>query len=239
MNCERARVLLDDFIDGTLERPLVERLERHLRDCPGCAREEQALRQVVSATSALPDSIEPARDLWPAIEAGLEDRRSEGLPVRTTFGWWRGLAAASLLLAMLGAGYLLRGYIDAAPPPDRAGNRAAVEPVAERPATPTMPAIAEETGHGNALSEIQQAELAFVEARRHLRAALAERRPTLSPETARTIYANLEIMEAAIEEIRASLARDPGNRELGKMLVAAQRREVEFLQRVTQRAARL
>lgn len=248
MNCERVTLLLDDYIDGTLERALVPELERHLRDCTGCAREEREVRRVVSATGALPGSIEPTRDLWSGIDARLETRRPK-LPVaqRTTFGWRRGLAAASLLLAMLAAGWLLRGYLDAPPLPD-APVRAAVHPPVDEPPVgegrsdepeTALPAVGVPLTTRDGRGEIRQAEMAFVEVRQHLRAALDERRPALSAETVRTIDVNLKIMEAAIDEIRASLAEDPGNRELGKMLVAAQRREVEFLQSMTRHLSRL
>ena len=54
---------------------------------PG-ARVDQALDQ-------LPRGIEPARDLWPAIEARLEPRGAR----RSLH--WPGLAAAGLLLAVV------------------------------------------------------------------------------------------------------------------------------------------
>ena len=49
--------------------------------------------------------------------------------------------------------------------------------------------------------------------------------------------ADIATIEAAITEIQSALARDPGNRDLNRLLVAAHRREVDFLEKVTQRAA--
>jgi hypothetical protein len=49
---------------------------------------------------------------------------------------------------------------------------------------------------------------------------------------------NLSIIEDAIGEIRVALDSDPGNAELGRMLLAAHQSEVQLLQRFTQLASR-
>jgi hypothetical protein len=54
----------------------------------------------------------------------------------------------------------------------------------------------------------------------------------MSPETAATVDRNLAVVEKAVDEIRQALARDPGNGELHRMLLAAQRRELDLLERV-------
>jgi hypothetical protein len=87
--------------------------------------------------------------------------------------------------------------------------------------------------------EIQDAERAFIEAKRELRAVLEERRDSLSPATAAMIDHNLEIIEQAISEISVALERDPSNRQRNQMLMTAHRREINLLRRVTHQAARL
>ena len=49
---------------------------------------------------------------------------------------------------------------------------------------------------------------------------------------------NMAIIETAVAEIRGALDADPTNRELNRMLLAVQQRELDFLQRATALAAR-
>ena len=51
----------------------------------------------------------------------------------------------------------------------------------------------------------------------------------LRPETVALLERNLQIIDAAIQESRAALARDPGNAELRQLFAAAYRQKVELL----------
>jgi len=51
----------------------------------------------------------------------------------------------------------------------------------------------------------------------------------LRPETVALLERNLRIIDAAIQESRAALARDPGNAELRQLFAAAYRQKVELL----------
>ena len=66
-----------------------------------------------------------------------------------------------------------------------------------------------------------------------LTGALEQARASLSPETLATIERNLRIIDAALDETRQALARDPGNEALGRMVVAAWRQKVDLLRRAT------
>jgi hypothetical protein len=63
-------------------------------------------------------------------------------------------------------------------------------------------------------------------------AALQERRERLSPETIASVERNLEVIDRALAEVRAALERDPGNKELTRMLVSTHRKKVDTLRRV-------
>ena len=58
---------------------------------------------------------------------------------------------------------------------------------------------------------------------------LAAGRGRLKPETVAVIERNLRIIDAAIAESRAALARDPANAELRRLFAAAYRQKVELL----------
>ena len=74
---------LSPYLDGELDDLRRARLEAHLAGCAECAAVLADLRAIVAAAPEYPGR-EPARDLWPELEARLEtERRKDG---RTTEG---------------------------------------------------------------------------------------------------------------------------------------------------------
>jgi hypothetical protein len=217
--CERTLALLDDLVDGSpLDASVAEAARAHLRTCAACSAEERSLRDLVARAATLPHAIEPERDLWPAIRDRLEGEpaRASGPPARA----WSPAVAASLLVAAVTGGLgwaLLR-----APEPIRTARGA--EPTAHGRPVPAS--------HAAADSDLDAADATLVQAKHQLVAALEARRGSMSPETAATVDRNLAVVEKAVDEIRQALARDPGNGELHRMLLAAQRRELDLLERV-------
>ncbi|HZE87954.1 MAG TPA: hypothetical protein VE404_00330 [Verrucomicrobiae bacterium] len=219
MTCDEAR----ELFDHPAARP-------HLEACAACRDEAADVRALSSAAAALPESIEPPTDLWRKIDAKLESRVVR-LPaaVRAPARRFRLAAAAAAVIAIAGAAYVaivigVPGRTETAVPSP------AVIGIPETvPAGRAVPSPA-------AIPTLGGADIAFIEARQQLRAALYERRKSFSPETVRTVDRNLKLIEGAIEEIRTAVARDPGNRELQKMLIATRQREVALLQHVTQTA---
>ena len=62
--------------------------------------------------------------------------------------------------------------------------------------------------------------------------ALDARRGTMAPETRAVVDRNLKAIDAALDEIRAALRKDPSNAELARQLGNVHRRKIEVLQRV-------
>lgn len=223
MNCSEALVLLDDHIDGLLAPPLDRVVRDHLQRCPGCRDEAAAVQEVIAAARRLPDSIEPGRDLWSAIELRLERPAGRGRRSSAALATI-GAVAATLLIAIAGGAYLLR-------PTGPAGGR---DPVAGPPAV-HLPAAS----LAGAETPIDEAQRAFDTARQELLVALEPKRASLSAETLEMVDTNLRIVEDAVAEIRHALAKDPANLELNRMLVSYRHRELDLLQRVTRHATRL
>lgn len=234
MRCDDIRELLDDTIDARLDEADRKRVAAHLDACPDCEAEARALRGLVNELRSMPEAIEPASDLWPAIDARLDEEeeydapelaspeppaRFWTAPVRP--GLWQGLLAASVLLAAFALGYVIRPMLE--PVPDA--------PAVSGPAPGTAAASRE--------APRVAAEISLLEVKQQLRASLDRHRESLSPETAQMVDRNLAVIERSIEEIRKALRDDPGNRELKNMLMAAHRREINLLRRVNEVAARL
>ncbi len=77
----------------------------------------------------------------------------------------------------------------------------------------------------------------FQRATDELSRILAVERGRLRPETVALLERNLVVIDAAIAESRAALARDPANADLRRLFVAASRHKVELLQWATRLAA--
>ena len=77
----------------------------------------------------------------------------------------------------------------------------------------------------------------FDRATNELGVILAAQRGRLRPGTVAVLERNLAVIDAAIAESRAALARDPANAELRRLFAAASRQKVELLQWVTRVAA--
>jgi hypothetical protein len=84
---------LNEYLDGALDPQQVQRIDRHLAECPACARRLEELRTLFSELAELPD--EPlGRDLAPGVVAALRTRRTPA---------WRGWVMLAVQLAAAGA----------------------------------------------------------------------------------------------------------------------------------------
>ncbi len=117
MMCPEREVQLNEYVDGVLSAAGRQGVEQHLAGCAGCRAAVAQLRELLAGARALPQSLEPARDLWEGIEPRIRHPRG----VVATVWWreqafWRGaLAAAAVLVLALGI------YRLTARPPARPG----------------------------------------------------------------------------------------------------------------------
>lgn len=213
MKLERFGTLIDDYLEGTLGPEERTEIEAFLASSAEARRELAGYRRLVDSLGELPESIEPERDLFPAIEARIDEgaaSRPSSRRSRHRMLWAAALAAA------LGLAYLTT----------RPGDPALVGP-ALAPAPPT------------ALTATSRAEGDLLAATEQLKRALEVNRASLPPETRRLVERNLEIIQAAIAEIQLALDRDPGNQELNRALVAYYQHELALLEQVNRAASRL
>lgn len=180
-------------------------------------REIEAIR---AAAAKLP-LVEPSRDLWPGIEARLgaqatdispvAQRRPRGIVVSTRM---LASAAAILMMATAGTTYLvLRDRL--APGGTVAGVASGARPQGGL-ATQASLTVGGEFG-------------AYTEEIDDLQGAIAERRSRLDPATIAVIERNLRIIDAAIEESRVALAKDPASPLLTALLSEALANKVRLL----------
>jgi anti-sigma factor RsiW len=227
MTHEQTLDLLDDYVGGELP-PREERdVRRHLMQCDECRAEELALRMLLDEAAALPELLDPPSDLWQGIAPRLESRApapAERLdevrvigprPVRP-LPWWM-LAAASVALVVTTSFATLRfsdnGDTDTVLPAQQA------QAPARTAGTPT------------ALASFAPAEQEYEKAIGDLQTVLQQHRDQLAPETVAALEANLRIIDKAIQESRAALAKDPYSPELAQMLTDAYGAKLNVLRR--------
>ncbi|HET6277212.1 MAG TPA: zf-HC2 domain-containing protein [Candidatus Polarisedimenticolia bacterium] len=201
-DCGRMEERLNDFVDGELSEAAARDVTAHLEACAACRDTVVAVRSLKAAAAALPGSLAPGRDLWPAIEERIEAGRSGLLPFvplrrasgtrgATRFwGWPAGLAAAAVVLVAATASItmvLMRG--------------GAGSPEPQVVVTPAGQAV---------LASFRQAEIDYQRATDDLRAILEQRRGELAPETVALLEENLRVIDAAINQMWTALENDPG-----------------------------
>jgi anti-sigma factor RsiW len=201
MTCDEVRRVLDQHAEGGGTGAARAAVESHLASCAECRADLDAIEFLRPRAAALPRSLEPGTDLWPGIQGRLAPRRRQ-----PAGRWWTAhgpalLAAAAVLLVALSSGVTALLLRDRPPPPSAV--------MAERPAG---------------------GEQEYLRAAAELDAALRAGEPHLAPETVATLRRNLAIIDSAIVESRAALARDPGNAALAELLWTSHRQKLSLLQ---------
>jgi hypothetical protein len=204
---------LSDYQDDALAPPARERAASHLRACVDCRNSYARLRSVVAAAHALPESIEPPAGLWRDVAAAIDARKVTPLPTVEQFRvsarkWYAAAAVAGIVLLLVGGRMITRS--PAAPP---------APPIAA--AAPTV------------VARIDQDYLPTVE---RLSASLRDRASggRLPAGAVTTVNRSLQIVDDAIVETRAALARDPSNRTMADLLSANYRRKLDLLKRASE-----
>jgi hypothetical protein len=213
MNHDEFEAALPDLLDGVVDAATRERIDAHVLDCADCAALLADLQQIRADAGALP-LLTPSRDLWAGVEsrieapvmqlpvhvaggANAEVMPSAVLPVRRTAPGWRLAAAATILVAATAGvtwSVAQRGVSVTDAPSVDTGFAAAMANTqnvrnASRPS----------------LNQTYEGEIAT------LRKLVDERRSELDSATAAVLEKNLKVIDDAIAESKAALAKSPAS----------------------------
>jgi hypothetical protein len=188
------------------------------------------LEAIARRAAQLPE-LSPSRDLWSGIEARIQapvvalpvrtapDRTTElAAPVelpRTVLPWRRLAIAASLLVAATAGITYSIARQNAAPVLASTNDSAVVEPKA--PAVPVQAVSA------------MTAEQTFDREIGAMRNIIDQRRGDLDPATISVLEKNLKVIDAAIAESKAALAKDPASAFLMDRLTHAYDTKLQLL----------
>lgn len=178
--------------------------------------------QLAARLADLPAAIEPDHDLWPEVEAALRPRQPRRSAWRRSAPgryWTQALAAA--LGVALGVAVTWLAMSGAAGAPGAEGLLGPAD-------GDTETARLASSGAG-----LQEVESQFLRAKEELWLVAFERRDQLSPEAWSVVQQNLQILDAAISNLRAALVEDPNNAEIQQRLLRNQRRSLDLLRDVT------
>ena len=189
--------------------------------------DEERLRELRALTDRLPRQIEPPAEAWTAILSQIE--RDETGPrgaraARPTHVWQRPAFLLAASLALVASSSSLTYVVLRARTAPAVAATAPAQPAAA--AATTVSSLTRFTGKENE----------YLRRVNGLVAIMESGEVELAPETIAKVKESLAVIDAAILEARAALARDPANRELIEMLESTYEKKLDLLQRTTEMA---
>jgi anti-sigma factor RsiW len=251
LDCDGFADALADYLEGDATDGVRSAVEAHASSCAACQQLLTDLNAVRVDAAALPELV-PSRDLWSGIAERIDARiipmeTPRVAPTVTRRTWLRpAVAAAALVLFTAGVTHYLtrvsllapdaRLVASAAPVTEPA--TAVAEPTAtivststERPTTPRA-----ETRTSSPIARLASAEVVmdaadpvFAGEITKLRKIVRERRSQLDPKTVAVLEQSIAVIDSAIAQSRAALAKDPASGFLATQLNHSLEKKVELL----------
>jgi len=259
MTCAAFDEALPDYLEGSLDGSLRSAVEGHLRECVRCTGLVRDLRAIEAEAAKLPDLVPSrdlwqgieTRIAAPVIPLATRPERS-----RRFAPTWMGIAAAALIVSTAGITYTLtartfRGNVAPAPSKSVAtssqsrGDSSAPQVVAtETPSQASLPATSATRNGSSSRSSVGTqsdatlrmvndpgvtSEAVYSREIDMLQRIVTDRKTQLDSTTVAIIEKNLQIIDRAINQSKAALARDPASRLLSDQLTHALDKKVELL----------
>jgi hypothetical protein len=191
----------------------------------------------VTTLRDLPQVIEPGRDLWPAIEARLNERQAAApsaagvkmIPPHRSGARLRWLAAAAMLASVAVGVWIGRSLLPGTVQPGTA-QVARVEPPMGGPASTGTPGTASAIpGAPTALDASYVNDPRYERQRAALLRSLQTQLAALPQPTRDKVTASLATIEKAKEDLEQALGKDPGNALLQELLINTYQDEMRVL----------
>jgi len=183
---------------------------------------DESARRRVSSLAELPQSLEPGRDLWPQIEARLQETRRDGAAdTARTVAPRRGvplrwLAAAAMVASVAVGVWIGRTFLPTAAP---------VTAQRDAPQGTAAPWLS----GPSALDAAYVSDPRYERQRAALMRSLQGRLAALPPLSRARVTASLAAIEKAKQDLEQALGKDPSNALLQELLVNTYQDEMRVL----------
>jgi anti-sigma factor RsiW len=259
MTCEAFDTTLPDYLEGTLDHSRRASVERHLSECVRCTSLLRDIENISKQAAALPDMVPSrdlwegieARIAAPVIPLAARPERQQ----RRFVPAWMGIAAAALIVSTAGITYTLTRSFGAPPSPaiavipapdsqtqsvtgvtptspvDVGVQGTQPVPAVNRPNSnvPDRPRVPVSVVSRTTATDRAHSDQVYGREIDMLQNIVSQRRTQLDSSTVAIIEKNLKIIDRAIEQSRAALAKDPASRMLDQQLTHALDKKVELL----------
>jgi anti-sigma factor RsiW len=214
MRCEEIAIELDAYRTAELDADKSAAIERHLRQCPNCRAELEAMRTEDALYHEYQSQAQIPSPDW--IKAHIEKVRSSAQPsaVRirkrpSAIPRWTWPVAATVLLAV-GLSWHFYSHRSA---PELAGPGVSQLPHESQPL-------------------MQQAVNDFEHAVGLLRASYAEKKRHLDPKLVMQLDASLEVTQTAIAECKQAMQKNPNNEQAVEFLIFDYEKQIDILRQI-------
>jgi hypothetical protein len=215
MRCHKARRLISEYVDGSLEAGKAAGLKRHVRTCAACRDLLGDFRAMTEAAPGLAGP-EPRDAVWLKIRSRLNASEAgsaaapDKAPRAWSFGWGapalRFAGAAALALILIASGIIVG---------TRLGRRG----------SPGIPRNSETY----TLAKLDEAEGYYKKAIVSLGEAFASQKGMMVPQAAEMFEKNLAVIDATIQACRQAVLKEPDDLQARNYLLAAYLDKVHIL----------
>jgi hypothetical protein len=190
----------------------------------------------VTTLRDLPQAIEPGRDLWPAIEARVQEVQAAAspatgakvIPPHRSGARLRWLAAAAMVASVAVGVWIGRSLLPGTVQPGSAQVAHNQPPAGAQTGTPATQQSGV-PGVPTALDASYVNDPRYTRQRAALLRSLQAQLATMPPETRAKVTASLATIEKAKEDLEQALGKDPGNALLQELLINTYQDEMRVL----------
>jgi hypothetical protein len=215
MRCSKARKLISEYIDGSLQARKSASVEQHLDVCPDCKHLLEDFKTIVEDAKKLEEHA-PSDQTWLKIKAGLKPEEERVLTFKPQRRGWLSLifsppklkyalSSVVILAFIVGAVILGLRYWTGRDVLDRGDLQKYT------------------------LAKLDEAERHYQKAIKALGEAISAQEGQMDPQIAQVFKSNLEVIDASIMACRQMVLQNPENVDARNYLLAAYREKMNFL----------
>ena len=215
MRCSKARKLISEYIDGSLQDRKRAYVEQHLEVCSDCKHILEYFKTIVEDSKKL-EKLVPSDKTWIKIKAGLEPKEQRILAFKPRKRAWFSLIFSPPKLKYVLSSVVILAFIVSA----------------------VILGLRYWTGKDSlvrgdlqkyTLAKLDEAERHYQKAIKALGEAISAQEGQMDPEVAQVFKSNLEVIDSSIMACRQMVLQNPENIDARNYLLAAYREKMNFL----------